>query len=788
MTGDLTAATFQPDLFQPERGLYLAPIRHHSPACAWALAAMIRDLKPAHVLVEAPVDLEHHIPMLLDRETVPPVALIAMTDGQDRLAAYYPFTAHSPEYVALKEAQKLGAQVRFIDLPMSEKAKNHPDPQTPLTRSEAHFDSGDYIAGLCQKTACRDGFELWDHLFEARLGADNWRGFFGDCGVYCTGIRAATPKDQIETGGDAAREAHMASLIAETLASAKGPVLVVVGGFHAPALTDPKASERKSVAPGKSYLIRYGYAAMDALAGYGAGLPQPGYYETLWQAAEHAGSTPDWAATSADIVEGFAQWLADQDRALSLPAKVEALRMAAGLAAMRGRDAILRHDLMDGLTTALVKGETGRAEIWAERLGTYLRGTKLGDVPASAGSPPLVEDARARARALRFDITDGAERRRKLDIRRKATQLDASRYLHAMALLDTGFARLEVGPDYVQDTRTDLLFEEWTYAWSPAVEGRLIEHATQADKLPDACIAELFAHRNQMAMSGTARDLEQLVDFLMRGILAGLADKLGPYLKTVSQDIEKFGTFDTVAAALQRLHLLANANGPLRIPASLDVAGAEAAAFRRLIYLCDTLPHTTEDEIPARLDALRLLNEVLAADTAGRLDRSLYDAALQRCMRPETPAAILGAILATSILSGVRPAEDLVRALEGNFTGSTLNETDRIGVLRGAINTAPQLLWLTDGVLDAVDGFLRDLDEEGFMTLLPHLRLAFSALNPRETDRLAALLSQIHGMGAQQFTAATTDMSAEDMARGLSVNASLLAELEADGLAAWITP
>jgi len=123
---------------------------------------------------------------------------------------------------------------------------------------------------------------------------------------------------------------------------------------------------------------------------------------------------------------------------------------------------------------------TGWREIWRERLLEFLRGSALGDVPASAGSPPLVEDARRRALSHRIDLSDGASRRRRLDIRRKRSHLAASRYLHAMTLLNSDFAEMRSGPDYLHGIRTDLLFEEWSYAWSPRVEGRLIELAARA--------------------------------------------------------------------------------------------------------------------------------------------------------------------------------------------------------------------------------------------------------------------------------------------------------------------
>ena len=115
--------------------------------------------------------------------------------------------------MALRVGAELGAELRFIDLAAGEKTlqlQASPLDPVPLM-SEQSFHQGDYIAALARATGCRDGFELWDHLFEARLGSGDWRGFFADVGTYCAGIRAATAPEAIAANGDAAREAQMAS-------------------------------------------------------------------------------------------------------------------------------------------------------------------------------------------------------------------------------------------------------------------------------------------------------------------------------------------------------------------------------------------------------------------------------------------------------------------------------------------------------------------------------------------------------------------------------------------------
>ena len=782
-------------LCQPARGLYIAPVRHHSPACAWAVRALIREVRPKKVLIEAPVDFASHVDLLIHPETRPPVAIAALIKAEDehRVAAYYPFCVHAPEYVALQEARAIGAEIGFIDLPAADKVmlrETTDDAPVALT-DERVFDSGDFIAALCRRTGCRDGFELWDHLFETRLGDPDWRRFLGDVGAYCAGIRASTAAETIKHHGDEAREAHMGARLFEALADG-GPVAVILGGFHAPALLDMVASgkaprSKSSGKPARSFVIRYSFAALDALSGYGAGLPQPAYYDFLWRRANERAGEPAWRETGLDLASGFASAMRAQGHPIGLPQQVEMLRAAEALALMRGRPGALRHDLLDAARTALVKGEVGTREVWSERLIVYLKGDAIGDVPASAGSPPLVEDARARARSYRIDVADGAVKRRRLDIRRNEAHLAASRYFHAMTLLETGFAERETGPDYIHNVMTDLLFEEWSYAWSPRVEGRLIELAARADRVDAACLFTLKAKREALRAAGRGRDIAAMTDLFARGLLAGLGSELALFLDALGADVQSHGDFAAVAKTLRRLYSIARSAGPLGAPSDLDLAGVADAAYRRLVYLGDDLPATPPDAAAERVEALRLMTELLNEDEAGTFDRQLFDGAIDRVVDANPPPEILGALLAICVHAGRRGPEDLRGALSGQFSGSAAREEDRVAMLRGMLHAAPQLLWRTSGVLEVIDEFLGSMDEESFLPLLPHLRLAFAALNPREIDQVADRLAQLHGGTPSAFGAVHHTLSKDDLDRGLMIEQSLRASVAADGLSAWLS-
>ena len=243
---------------------------------------------------------------------------------------------------------------------------------------------------------------------------------------------------------------------------------------------------------------------------------------------------------------------------------------------------------------------TGWREIWRERLLEFLRGNALGDVPASAGSPPLVEDARRRARSHRIDLSDGASRRRRLDIRRKRSHLAASRYRHARTLLNSDFAEMRSGPDYLHGIRTDLLFEEWSYAWSPRVEGRLIELAALADDVPTACLNLLARRRAELQAEGQGRDLDLLAQLFLRGLLAGLGARLAPFLEDLASDIREHGDFDPVARVLRRLHFLAVSKGPLAVPPELDLDAVRETAYLRLVYRKLPIACSARLHVPAR--------------------------------------------------------------------------------------------------------------------------------------------------------------------------------------------
>lgn len=775
------------------RDIHIAPIRHHSPACAAHLRAMIAQIDPVAILIEGPDDYDPLIPLLVHPDTRPPVAIVSILDGPVRGASYFPLCAHSPEYVALHEASTRDVPVRFIDLPANDKAMRDDgaDAAAPIARDERPFDSSEYVRALAERLGCRDGNEVWDHLFEARIGEHDWRGFFADVGQYCAHIRESTGAATMAADGTFAREARMIAHIAAARRERAGPIVAVVGGFHAPALIaalatiDAVAPPMRVKAERPPCLIRYGYRQLNALTGYGAGLPLPGYYDALWRQVL-AGTPAPFDAVATQLLYDFGKHLriALPGVPTAIPVLVGALESARRLAVLRGRPGPLRDDLLDACRSTFLKGEErGDAHPVMAELTAFLTGSAIGAVPPSAGSPPLVEAVRARARALGFRIDDGERRNRDLDIYRKPHHRDASRFLHATVFLDTGLARRTGGPDFRSGADLDRLIESWSIMWSPAFEARLIERAPDGDTIAEALAAELARRIAALEAHGMAGHAGAAIDLFAAACQAGIGDHADRVLPLIGADIVRDADLASMAVALRELIGLWRGRAALGLADGRPIERLIVAAWRRALFLLPDLVHAGEGRIDATLDAMGMLREVaaLAGPDLPTLDIALFDDAVAALLDADLRPALAGAVAALALLADKLDEAGFGARLSGELRGAYTATAQRIDWLRGVIAISHELLWRVPALIDTADRVLTDLDDPDFVELLPHLRMAFARLDPREIDRLAHAVADRNGGDAAAIVV-RHDLTEAEMTANLRADALVRAALTADGL------
>ncbi len=778
-------------LHDPSRQLWVVPIRHHSPACAAQLERLIAAVRPAAIAVEGPCDFDPLIDLLCDPRTRAPVAVVALReveggDATRRMASYFPLCAHSPELIALQAAAADRLPVRFIDLPSTSRemlVDGAGEPARSLLGDEQPFDAGAYVTALATELGCRDGNEVWDHLFEARIADQDWHGFFGDVARYCACIRGATEPAQMAQNGTLAREAQMRAVLSEMRAVVSGPIVAVVGGFHASALFE--AAVAKPVAPGagtaRSYLVRYGMRQLDALSGYGAGLPLPGFYDRLWQARADQGQ-----GLALVLITGFAAHLRSTSgvEAPSFPVIANAIEQAERLASLRGRPFPARDDILDAVRSSFIKNEIPVEQVpLLDELRSWLTGAAIGEVPPSAGLPPLVEAVRAQARSLGFTVADGERRRRALDIYRKPRHRAASRFCHAMALIDAPFSRRTAGPDFRNDVSLDRLHEVWSVCWSPLVELRLIELSEAADTLAQALAFVVSRKLAGLSEQGKGRSALAAVDLFATACRAGLGEQTRAILALVEAQIIEDPQLASVVAALADLVLLRRGREVLEIADSGPLDHLIAAAWRRALVLLPELASCGKEQLRGAVSTLADLRGLieLARSSQAKIEIGLFDEALARLQAQPLAPMLAGAVTAFALLDGQGDLRALHERLHGELMSGYVDPGERLGFLGGVIAIARELLCTVPEIITALSDVVAEADDETFDALLPHLRLALMPLDPREVDRLAEEIARRVGGRPEQLIVRVA-ISEGELEDNLQLDRQLVAVLQRDGV------
>lgn len=825
------------------------PIRHHSPACALALRALLNEVRPAAVLIEGPDDLNHLLPLLQDPKTQAPVAWMCqsrMLRGKDQdseesaeddaqplapaeetRTSFFPFCDYSPEWLAAREGAALGAQIALIDLPWSDKAWARTDEQDDdadgdarLARSlmhERHFEHSRYLTRMAGRLGCADHHELWERMFELRspdhLQSD-WRGFFSDVFTWCAMARLDYEPEVLEAELSLPRERHMAAQIRAWRKKLSGPIVVVTGGFHTLELVQnwQQDEPRKKPAPihqtgktsNEAWLIRYSFEKLDALNGYSAGMPSPGYHQSVWERMQAGDATPH-ETVALDYLATLARQMREAEHgdaastALVQAAAVQARR----LAQLRGNVGPGRQDLLDAIRSCYIKGAIDEGTIgFHADVRRFLAGTRLGDIPPSAGSPPLIEDARRLAKAAGVRLDDGTQRSVKLDLYRKPRHCERSRFFHAMAYLETGLASWTTGPDFLSGSRLNLLFEEWRAAWSPLVEARLIELSTDGASIEAVCLARLEREQQSLSEQGRARSASAAMLLLMRACLIGLQAQLPRLLNMLSAHLDEDASLASVLDCGHRLVTLWRAREPLGVQQHPQIAALLArigpAALFLLPQLADAKPEA-EQQAVQHLLSLRELGQLLAnigsaKDAAEQslahttLDAELFADRLRHfATEPQVASGVAGAAAALLYLDGDWDDAALQAVMATRFGPGAIAD-DAVRFLGGLMAAAPELMLRLPAVLESFDALVREWDEESFIAYLPDLRQSFTKLRPQDTATLAERVCALHGDAGSDGTSLMEthyDTSEDDLRAGLQLERLLTQSLARDGLGRW---
>jgi hypothetical protein len=727
-------------------------VRHHSPACGRLVAATIEAVRPAHVLIEGPADLNHRLDELLLGHRLPIAVYTYYRDDERVHGSWTPFCDYSPEWVALTVGRSVGAQVRFIDLPAW-----HP---AFADRGNRYADADHRYRAvterLCREFAVDNADTLWDHLVEA--APDD------ELAERLTAYFDLVRGESVAGEDDRAREEYMASWVR----AADGPVVVVTGGFHTPAIRAlavgegpwPEVPQPPADAVGGSYLVPYSHKRLDAFTGYQSGMPSPEYYQRLWE--DGIGGAAD--AMVAEVVAR----LRKRRQLVSTADLIAARTLTSGLARLRGHEFPSRTDVLDGLVSALVHDDLPQPPPWSTR-GTLAPGThpaivemvaafsgdRVGRLHEATPLPPLVADVAAELERLGLD----GEGPVTVDL---TADLERSRTLHRLRVLGVpGFERRS-GPSSGADPVLD---EQWQLTPDGGRLPALIEAAAYGATLAASAASAL---RSRIPQAG----IDDLATLLFDGALCGIDMEVTAAL---ADGIATAGELDALG------HVLTTVLGLWRHDRVFGTAGSPAfgpliaAAVDRSLWIMEGVRGGPAPAEPARLravvatrDAVRHAGSVLGVSRASALAVAARVAA-----NADAPPDLRGA--ACGFGWSLDAEVDAVGALAGVSGPRVVGDW-----LAGLFAVARDRVLSEDRVIAVLDDVVSGMSEEDFLIALPALRQGFSFFPPAERETVARMVVDLGGGSARSLLRAEVDPLV--VARGMALETTVDRVLAEQGL------
>jgi hypothetical protein len=565
---------------------------------------------------------------------------------------------------------------------------------------------------------------------------------------------------------DYQREAFMANQIRQATAESPGRILVVTGGFHSfalyaavhdlevglpflPAATPDHAPEdldsidvdAMTDSPGNAEvpqqwqekaagiaLTPYSYERLDNLVGYESGMPGPGFYHHVWEDRE--AHQPD---TYRKLLAQTARSLRKHKQVVSAADLIAVETTARGLALLRGHEQVWRQDLIDGITSALVKEEMayGVLHPFLAAIYTVFRGDARGHLAEGTLLPPLVLDLRQHLQAWDLQPTS---RERKVDLELTDRQdRSRSRVLHQLRLLGIPGFRRSGGTDLA--AREDLvrIWEQWSILWTPEYEAGCIEAAIYGSTLADAAEAKLLELIRDIERNAELAAL-RLLDASLMG-LSHLADSLFDQLTEL---IRSDSDFLTTTAALGHLLYLYRYDEVLGTTGDQQVGSLLVETFQRSLWLLESLGHLQGMDRDL-LQRIHILVETWErCGVALSLDFEHFVDVLHRISVDPTQLPLMRGAAAGALwtLSAAR-SNEILAAMQ------YFADPDHLGdFLTGLFALAREAVQRHTDLVFSIDELILRYSDEEFLTALPALRLAFSYFTPREKHHLARTLVQ----------------------------------------------
>lgn len=809
---------FRERVCNPENGVFYFPVRHHSPACSFHLLRVVQSYKPDVILIEGPESGSHLIPVLADQATETPVSLYcAYENDYGKKASYYPLLAYSPEYIAIKEAARLGIPALFIDLDRYHGAE--PDGEATdessaqSAQDERLLTQSEFIERLCRKTNSRSFDELWEKLFEIGGAAASTEDFLRGIFAYCTLSRMCYSRDELSASGDLAREARMKTHIREAMLTNQR-VLVLTGGFHTYGLILDDAngsplgehSEALSVGaegeaasqhpsdrqsrpatkslqarsePGRSeiYPMVYTMQEADRLNGYASGMPHVRYYGLIWEKLQDGKPKP-YARTAIAVLSELAHKLRKQQESVSTSDAIEAYSLLQSLAELRGKREGGVYELRDSILSSFVKGEltlaTGKP---LDELGALLTGDAIGSVAPNPYNVPIVEDFKQRCQEAGLQIKTTGRRKKILEPYAKPKHLELVRLLRCAAYLVPEFATRESGPDWVAGRNLNLVRESWSYGYSSLIESRLIQCSLYGGTLREAAARRLEEGLSALPEHSSG----EYARAMLEALLMGLQDTAGRLHDRVRGAMQQDGHFLSLCQTVSILSRVQQHGRLLGLEDNRRLPELVGEAYRNAVGKLPHIRRAHEDEHDGIIQGIKLLTMLAASKQDNFEDGMLRETLNELLADHGLPPKLEGVCMAVSLSLGEKTRHELVARARAYIRGTPEQARQIPRYLSGVFSAARDAFLYDNELLNELHALIGEMPRDEFIAMAPELRLAFTFFTPMETALIAERVADLQQVEPEALLQPAMDE--EELARAKILDEAIRREFESWKLA-----
>jgi len=712
---------------------WIIGVRHHSPAMASCVPALLDAAAPDVILLELPEELQRWLGWLGSAELEAPVALAAArADGRGLL--FYPYADFSPELATVRWAARHSVAIEAFDLPLRLSVDEKPEERTQLAPSDAT----DLTEALQRHLGVDSGEEMWDRLIEVRAPGQEPEAVRR--AALLTGWAMRTSQES--QGGvpmlDLRREAWMRRrLAAVTSAGAKRPV-AVVGAFHGPALLrgdEPASAGDAGKVEVVTSLIPYAFELLDSRSGYPAGIRDPEWQQSVWAAG---GTAEAISESCTDFAVRITRELRGRGHPAGVPDSREVVRVAGDLSRLRQLPSAGRRELVEALQLCLAQGEPlGRGRAVARAMQSVLVGSRRGrlaDGTPRSGLGPHVE-------TLFEELAiPGPRNTEAVEVRWDPLRSDLDRRRHVAVQRLTASGVPYATPMGGANDQAPTLTVALRLYWGPATTAMLELAGVRGVTLEQAAEGAL---RHQLAGHETA-DVQLAV--LAAAGECGLPRLVHEQLDALATKFVSAATLPQLIAAVDVVERLIRGHVPGYQP---DEARAAEIGSQVVPVLIAAAVHQVEglqgsDRIEDAQALLALVRHT-QSDEPGAIGDTRIKWALARLATDGSPL-MQGAAGALRVLLGHEPAHEFSERV-GSWVDAA---SDRQSVeflakrLRGTLAMAAPLLEASSEVTAGLAARIGALNDDGFMRRLPALRDGFDVMSPaarqRFLDSLAAAM------------------------------------------------